>query len=166
MSNKFEFIQASNTVIGNEEIIDDLKTVAKKLQKNTVTQKNYNEHGKYDCSTVCRKFGTWNKALKTACFSFSNESNITDERLFENILKLWQHLGQQPRRKDLTLDISEFSQSPYNRRFKTWTNALQSFVNYANSEDLSMPEINNDSTNHKIKTGRDPSLRLRYQVLK
>lgn len=55
--------------------------------------------------------------LKTAELSFSNESNITDEHLFENLLKLWQHLGHQPRRKDLTLDISEFSQSPYNRRF-------------------------------------------------
>lgn len=164
MAKNFEFIRPSNAPVSNEEIIDDLKAVAKKLQKLTVTQKNYEANGNFDYTTISRRFGTWNKALEEAGLTFSNESNISDERLYENILNLWQHFGRQPRRSDLTNDISKFSQSPYNRRFKTWTNALQNFVAWANEEDLIAPEIESTSDNKK-KTGRDPSLRLRFKVM-
>ncbi|MFA5427919.1 MAG: HNH endonuclease [Sulfurimonas sp.] len=166
MVEKFEFIRPSNAPVANEEIIDDLKAVAKKLQKSTVTQKDYGANGNFDCTTVSRRFGTWNKALKVAQLSFSNESNISDEGLYENILNLWQHFGRQPRRSDLTSEMSSFSQSPYNRRFETWTNSLQNFVNYANGEDLDLPNLIDKNKNGKAKKiGRDPSLRLRYKVL-
>ncbi|MDO8454583.1 MAG: HNH endonuclease [Sulfurimonas sp.] len=167
MIKEFEFIRPLNTLVSEEEIISDLKSVAKQLGKETVTQSAYGKLGKYDCTTVSRKFGTWNKALKIANLSFSNEVNISDERLYENILNIWQHFGRQPRRRDLTSEISEFSQGPYNRSFKTWTNALQSFVDYANGEDLKMPNTNENNIDNKRSktTGRDPSLRLRYRVL-
>ncbi|MDQ1244673.1 MAG: endonuclease [Campylobacterota bacterium] len=166
MAEKFEFIRPSNAPVSNKEMIDDLKSVAKKLQKTTVTQKDYGVNGSFDYTTVSRRFGTWNNALKEASLSFSNESNISDERLYENILSLWQHFGRQPRRSDLTSKISIFSQSPYNRRFKTWTNSLQNFVNYANGEDLNLPtQIENNTKDKTKNTGRDPSLRLRYKVL-
>jgi len=166
VAENFEFIRPSNAPVSNEEIINDLKAVAKELQKTTVTQKNYEANGNFDYTTVSRRFGTWNKALKEAGLSFSNESNISDERLYENILNLWQHFGRQPRRSDLTSEISSFSQSPYNRRFKTWTNSLQNFVNYANGEDLELPnQIEKNTKDKTKKTGRDPSLRLRYKVL-
>lgn len=164
MQNKFEFIPARKASVSEKEILDDLKVVAKKLNEKTITQKKYAEYGQYDCSTVIRKFGTWNKAIEVAELKLSNELNISDERLFQNILNLWEHLGRQPRRSDLTNDISEFSQSPYNRRFKTWTNALQNFVAWANEEELIAPEIESTSDNKK-KTGRDPSLRLRFKVM-
>ena len=165
MIKEFEFIRPLNAQVSEEEIILDLKSVAKQLAKESVTQLAYSKLGKYDYTTVSRKFGTWNKALKVANLSFSNESNISDERLYENILKIWQHFGRQPRRRDLTSEISEFSQSPYNRRFMTWTNTLQSFVDYANGEDLKMPNPNANDINNKLKIGRDPLLRLRYRVL-
>ena len=164
MQNKFEFIPARKASVSEREILDDLKAVAKKLNEKAITQKKYAEYGQFDCSTVIRKFGTWNKALEAAELKLSNELNITDERLFNNILNLWEHLGHQPRRSDLTNEISEFSQSPYNRRFKSWTNALQSFVAWANEEELIAPE-NENTTDNKKKTGRDPSLRLRFKVM-
>lgn len=76
MENKFEFIVATNTLVSENDIITDLENVAKKLNKDTVTQKKYAEHGKYDCSTVIRKFNTWNKALEKAKLKLSNELNI------------------------------------------------------------------------------------------
>ncbi|WP_309498369.1 homing endonuclease associated repeat-containing protein [Sulfurovum sp.] len=160
MAENFEFIRPSNAPVSNEEIIDDLNAVAKKLQKPTVTQKNYEADGNFDYTTVSRRFGTWNKALKEAGLSFSNESNISDECLYENILNLWQHFGRQPRRSDLTSEISSFSQSPYNRRFKTWTNSLQNFVNYANSEDLDLP---NEIEKKDKKNWARPIIKIKVQ---
>ncbi len=166
MAENFEFIKPPNAPVSNEEIINDLKAVAQKLQKNTVTQKDYGANGNFNCTTVSRRFETWNNALKEAGLSFSNEINLSDERLYENILNIWQFFGRQPRRSDLTCEISKISQGPYNRRFKTWTNSLQSFVNYANGEDLDVPDsIDSNTIGKTKKTGRDPSLRLRYKIL-
>ncbi len=162
--NKFEFIP-KNRIVSEDDIIEDLKIVAQRLNQTSLTQKNYTEYGKYDCTTVSRKFGSWNKALKISGLEFSNEINISDERLFNNILNLWEHLGYQPTRRDLTNAVSEFSQSPYNRRFKTWNNTLQSFVLWANEEELKAPN-NQEIMIAKGKIGRDPSLRLRFKVMR
>lgn len=64
MQNKFEFIPARKASVSEKEILDDLKVVAQKLNEKAITQKKYAEYGQYDCSTVIRKFGTWNKALE------------------------------------------------------------------------------------------------------
>ena len=159
---KFEYEKHSNAPVNTEDLLADLKRIAKEEQK--VSQSIYVKKGRYDCSTIIRRFGSWNKALKKAEITLVNEINISDERLYENLLNLWQRFGRQPRRSDLTSKYSEFSQSPYNRLFKTWSNALKSFVEYANSQDKKVqgfPE--KDSAR---RTGRDPSLRLRFKVMK
>lgn len=162
---KFEFSPAKNELITDDMILDDLKNVVQKFNVISLTQKIYTQYGQYDCTTVSRRFGTWNKALKLAGLQLSNEVNISDERLFKNLLNLWEHLGKQPTRRDLDNKISEFSQSPYNRRFKSWTDALKLFVIWANDEELSAPK-ENQNLSEKPKNGRDVSLRLRFQVLR
>jgi hypothetical protein len=94
MKNKFEFISARNVPVSDEDIITDLKLVAQNLNEKAITQKKYAEYGKYDCTTVSRRFGTWNQALEIAGLKLSNESNISDERLYNNLLNLWENLGR------------------------------------------------------------------------
>jgi hypothetical protein len=165
MEKRFEFISAKKTLVSEEEIIEDLKLVAKNLNVKNITSRQYAEYGKYSSTTVISKFRNWNQALETAGLKLSNEFNISDERLYNNLLNLWEHLGRQPSRRDLTNKVSEFSQSPYNRRFTTWTNALQSFVIWANNEEITAP-TNTENLVKKISTARDPSLRLRFQVMR
>ncbi len=165
MDNQFIFIKAPNAPVSETEILDDLKRVAKEAGSEKVTQRLYGERGNYDVSTAIRKFGSWNKALETAGIKTTITQSVTDEELFTNILNLWEHLGRQPRRADLTNELSKYSQSPYNRRFSTWTNALQNFVVWANGEDINVPESNSEVVVSERKTGRDPSLRLRFKVL-
>jgi hypothetical protein len=55
MSTKFEFIRSPNTPISEEEILVDLKRLAKERNKETISQKEYREHGSYDDRTVSRK---------------------------------------------------------------------------------------------------------------
>jgi len=92
MSNlpKFELARAKNAPVTDEELIADLKHISSVLGTTKITQKVYREHGKYDDTTVGRRFGTWNKALEAADLSISNQQ-YSDEQLFENILILWQH---------------------------------------------------------------------------
>lgn len=160
----FKWERVSGVPAAVEELIADLKRVALKNSGSNVTQKLYAEHGEFDCSTIIRRFGSWNKALATAGLLLSNEVNVSDERLFENLLILWQHFGRQPRRRELSSPPSSFSQTPYNRRFGSWTSALHAFIEYANDQGAEAPS-QIDGSSSRRQTGRDPSLRLRWRVL-
>ena len=151
---KFKLERAKNSPVSDEEILNDLRRVAGVLNSSKVTQKLYGEHGQYDYSNVGRRFGSWNKALEAAGLSISNQCNIPDEVLFENILQLWQHYGRQPRRAELALPPSTISQSAYNCRFKSWVASLENFVEYAKSADVSLP-ARADEKNGSRSTGRD-----------
>jgi hypothetical protein len=167
MSNgAFHVSRVSGQPVTDAELLADLRRVAQLFNASAVSQPQYRKHGQYDDTTVGRRFGTWNKAILAAGLSLSNEYNITDERLFENLLILWQHYGRQPRRSELASPPSTASQTPYNRRFGSWTAALRAFVSYANSADLDSPAQRPPaSIPSRHTTGRDPSLRLRWNVL-
>lgn len=162
--NRFELKRVSGMAVSDEELLADLRATAKRIGKDTVGLKEYRQFGKYDDTTVSRRFGTWNKAIQTAGLSLSNEVSISDERLFENLLSLWEHYGRQPRRSELAQPPSKISQTPYNRRFGSWSAALEAFVVYANSTETERPESQEQQVNRRT-TGRDPSLRLRWHVL-
>ncbi|PJZ43775.1 homing endonuclease associated repeat-containing protein [Leptospira brenneri] len=163
--NDFEYIPPKNVPVSDKDLIEDLKKVAFEKNSNVLSHSLYKEFGKFDARTISRRFGTWNKALLIAGLAPGNIRNYSDEELFENVLNIWQHKGYQPTRRDLNLPPSKISQSAYNRRFNSWTNALQQFVNYANESDSSLISIENPREGIR-KSNRDPSLRLRFKVLK
>lgn len=134
------------------------------LGASTMSMLKYRELGKFDDSNLAKRFGTWNNALAKAGLTISNEVNIPDDRLFENILTLWQHYGRQPRRSELAKPPSEISQGPYKRRFSSWTAALEAFVEYANENINEVPALL-EKGGAKARAPRDPSLRLRWRVL-
>lgn len=162
----YHLSRTSGMPVDDSKLLSDMQRVAVLLGDVTVPQKKYGKLGMYDYSTIIRRFGSWNKALLAAGLSLSHEVIISDQRLFENLLLLWQHYGRQPRRSELSLEPSTISQTPYNRRFGSWSSALEAFVNYANLSELESPENNPDAnTPSQRKTGRAPSLRLRWRVL-
>jgi hypothetical protein len=136
---RFQLTRVSGQPVTDTEILTDLKAVASKLDSPTVSMPQYKQHGKYDETNISRRFGSWNQALVAAGLPLSNEINISDQRLFENILILWQHFGRQPRRSELAAAPSVISQSPYNRRFGSWTAALAAFTRYANASGTEAP---------------------------
>jgi len=167
MEKEFKLSHVSGTPVGDEDLLSDLKRVSGILNSGNITQKQYEQRGIYNCSTIIRRFGSWNKAMKMVGLSVSNEIDIAEERLFENILILWQHYGRQPRRRELSKGPSTISQSPYNRRYGSWANALKAFIEYANSSEIGYQKRKSANTKNKLRVERrDPSLRLRWKVLK
>jgi hypothetical protein len=163
-SGKFKLARVSGQPVSDEALLADLLRVAEMLGTSTVSMPKYREYGHFDDSNLAKRFGTWNNALLRAGLTISNEVNIADDRLFENILTLWQHYGRQPRRSELTKPPSTISQGPYKRRFNSWTAALEAFVEYANQGISEAPAMQERDGN-KPRTGREPSLRLRWHVL-
>jgi hypothetical protein len=164
--------------VPEHELLDDLKRVAKKLGKNNLTTREYDEPGKYGSRTIQTRFGNWNKALEKAGLQITLNRNISDKELFENLEEVWISLGRQPTYRDIKPPISKFSTAPYDKRFGTWRKALEAFVGFMNSENdqnqesdkiesdeniIEMVQESETVFNHKTK--RIPSERLKVQVL-
>jgi hypothetical protein len=147
----YSYTPPKNLQKSSEELLQDLRDVADKIGTQQLSSSLYSKFGKYDVSTVLRRFGTWNKALKEVGLKPGNFNNYSDEELFENVLNIWQSLGRQPVRNDLKSSFSKISQGPYNRRFKTWSKALQSFINYANGIDIVLENKKNEDMEDKKK---------------
>jgi hypothetical protein len=150
--------------VSDEEIISDIRRVAEVAGTNGISFRLYSKLGSYAATIASLHFGTWNKALIAAGLEIANERNITDERLFENLMRLWEHYGRQPRFRELAGPPSAISSGPYQRRFHSWMNALAQFVAYANARDA-RPPIPIETASGS-QTGRNPSLRTRFRVMK
>ena len=94
---KFQ-LETYNRNIPDEELITDIQSVAKKLNRKTVTIAEYDKNGKFHPSTLQRRFGSWFKVLELAKLEESRSKfNITEEELFKNIEDVWIKLGRQPK---------------------------------------------------------------------
>jgi hypothetical protein len=158
--NRFVLLPVSGVSVSTASIVQDVKRVASFLN-GIVTMAAYAQHGKYNVSTVERRFGSWSEAIKECGFKAGNIVDYSDDALFENLLVLWEYYGRQPRRVELAQPPSKISQSPYNRRFSGWTAALNAFVSYANASDLSIETSQID----RRRSSRDPSWRQRFRIL-
>lgn len=160
---KFEFTKPKNQKVSSDELINDLIRVSQQLGKSP-TMSEYNQYGVYENSVFCRRFGSWNSALIKANLS-PNNKEWSELELFVNLERVWTNLGKQPARRDMDKEFSSISSGAYLRHFNTWTNALQSFVSYINSDDVERTTMIEKSTNYSHKTPRDINLRLRFKVL-
>jgi hypothetical protein len=136
---KFE-LETYNRNTSDQELLDDLTRVAKKIGKNKVTINEYNERGMFHSTTLTRRFGSWFKSLEKAGLEKTRNLNISDEELFENIEAVWLKLGRQPRYKEMTKPLSKFSSGTYEKRYGTWRQTLEKFVEFINSEEIETQE--------------------------
>ena len=163
--------------IPREELLSDLKRVASELGADTVPRNSYRERGKFAADTLSRSFGSWAKALEVAglCVPENYKRNATEDDLLSDMAAVWEQVGRQPKRSDFYPPISRFSSDTYVRRFGSWRSALEAFVKAANGGELIEEKVEppkpQDSvalppSQHKRKTSRDPSWRLRFLVMR
>ena len=160
----FEIQRVPGAPVSTEELLADIRRVAQLAQTNIVTMSMYAERGKYHEATLQRRFGSWNKAVAAAGLQAASEQNYDDERLFKNMMHVWEHYGKQPRLSDMSRTPSVISGDTYKRRFRSWTKALEHFVATANLQEKPAPVPIEIATSDRRR--REPSLRLRFRVLK
>ena len=85
---RFE-LESHHSNIADNELLEDLRIVASKIDKSKVTIEEYNERGKFHATTLTRRFGSWFVALEKAGLERTRNLNISDEELFENIVHVW-----------------------------------------------------------------------------
>lgn len=149
--------------ISDDALLSDLIAVSKRLGKASVTFREYNQHGTYSSSTFSLRFGTWLTALSKAGLHDTTHRNVSNEDLFRNLVSVWTTIGRQPKSRDLTPEVSEYSWSTYAARFGGWRAALEQFAAWASSE--SPAEIPDTPARAVRRTPRTVNWRLRALVL-
>lgn len=160
-----------NRNIPDNELLEDIKLVASKFAKKSVSSREYNDAGgKFAANTIIERFGGWNNALIKAGLQLVHHRGVSMEELFKNLEQVWIIIGVQPVFRDMKKPNSKFSTHQYIAKFGSWRNALEAFVEYINSdkkenesEILIEPIIAEPIFKHKTK--RFPSERLKVQVL-
>jgi hypothetical protein len=161
--------------IDETELLDNLKYVANKIGAKTFTIEQYKLSGKFSHGTYLKIFGGWNQALiKAGLEPTKYRPKATREDLFNNMATVWEHVGRQPRRKDMQLSVSVYSSDTYIHHYGSWRTALEAFVIAANSEKskeiafIKEPDacILSADNLSKHTTERNPSWRLRFLVMR
>lgn len=120
--------------IPRDEMLAELKRVANFIGGSTVTIKEFRLHGSFGDGRLTDEFGSWANALAAAGLQppVGWKPKTTDEELLENMARVWEHVGRQPRLADFRPPVSRFSHAPYVSRYGSWRKALEAFVAVAN----------------------------------
>lgn len=157
----------------DEQLLEDLRRVASKLGRDTVTIAEYTQHGLGHATTIQRRFRSWFKALQDAGLKPSRSRiGISDEELFENLRAVWISLGRQPSYGEIKNPLSQYSAGTYEKRFGSWSLALQQFVEWVNVDEGAQPDkpqIETESPRHSgaqaRRTKREVTERMRFRIL-
>ena len=89
--------------------------------------------------------------------------NIPEDELFENLAKVWQRLGRQPKFHELKQNSSKFSAATYANRYGSWYNALRTFIAAMNGDIVAdaKPTKSQKTTNNP----RSINYRLRFKIM-
>ena len=129
----------------DEELLGDLQRVATLLSGDTVTVEQYSQNGKFNISTIQRRFGSWKKALQCAHLDSSRDNEkVSNEELFSDIKRV---AGMLNKETVLSTEYAKYgihSQSRILHRFGSWQNALIAaglkptgyIISYSNTEIL------------------------------
>ncbi|MFZ1075367.1 MAG: HNH endonuclease [Minisyncoccia bacterium] len=167
---KFE-LEEFHRNTSEEEMLADVRRVAEKINKNSVTMDEYKEFGKYHPSTLTRKMGSWFNILEKAGMKINRSPmNIPEEELFKNLEEVWIKLGRQPGWVETRKPLSKYAADTYAKRFGSWRKALEKFVANVNNEESASSEeaIKNLEVEPvtKHKTSRNINWRLRFLVMR
>lgn len=69
----------------SEEFIKDVRAVAQKLNKNSLTTREYDKYGNFHSRTIFKRFDSWLQVLELAGLEKSKKFGTTLEDLYENL---------------------------------------------------------------------------------
>lgn len=116
--------------VSDEELINDLRSVAKQLGKDSITIEDYKHAGKYSRDTISRRFGGWIAALQKSGLSVTS-SQLNHQGIDKNdMIADLKYVAEKLCKKTFTTTeyskYGNFSRDIYLRKFGSWNKALES----------------------------------------
>jgi 5-methylcytosine-specific restriction endonuclease McrA len=156
----------------DDELLADLRRVAKGCGRRPFTFGVYGSRGAYSTNTIGHRFGSWRAAMKAAGLPVHIDRDVPALALLENLMKVWRTLGRQPTTRELVKrdGVSRYALAAYERCFGSWHKALLALRCHVNGKRLKLPaaparrkkERRRRSARHDL---RRITARLRSRVL-
>lgn len=156
---KFE-LKPYNRDVPDEDLIADLKKVARELKKEALTRNEYDRIGKYSEGTLRKRFGGWLNALEKAGLN-KTRFYLSDIEFIDELKRIAKFLKQDFVSKGGFKNHSKISSSAtISRRFGSWTVALKKAgLNVAPSgRRYSIEDLFENLLNVWTYYGRQPSI--------
>lgn len=155
----------------DDAIGEELKRIAKKLGKTTVSKSDIETHGKLSYSVVNKRFGSLRQALEFAGLTPQRYMNATDPELLKILVDLWESTlekeGRTPKKMDLGTYGFPISGDTYTRRFGSWKKALiRAYESVTIDHFDEERPIKEEPDKVETRKSRTLSLRKRFFVLK
>lgn len=109
--------------LSEETLIAALQEFAEYLGRSPTTDE-MDRNGPYTAAPYKRVFGTWNRALEQAGLEVHSAWGVSEEDLLAELKSLTKELGHIPRRNEMR-DQGKWSGAVYQKRFGSWSAALQ-----------------------------------------
>jgi hypothetical protein len=153
----------------NAELIAKLQEFARESGRSFLSGRAFEVATGISEGTVTNHFGTWQEFCAKAGFAPRYQRSVSRADLFENLDRVWQALGRQPRAKEMKQPLSPISVSRYGKEFGCfWYHICLEFL--AHKSGTSASEIERESRPSVAApthaTRRGISLSLRYAVLR
>lgn len=122
--------------ISDNELLEDVKSVAQVLKKDKLTIAEYQLHGKYSYDTVRRKFGSWNNVLMSCGLTPSivykscsrkkgyHLQSVSSSELLEDIQRVAKALDKETISCNDYDKYGQFSSATCIKRFSSWKETL------------------------------------------
>lgn len=133
----------------DEELFLALRRVAKELGTEYLPGRAFQKHTGISQHTIERRFGTWKKFCERADLKPAYNRTDSKNELFENLDRIWQKLGRQPRAKEMKKPLSPISNSRYLRKFGNWYDTCLQFLAWKSG--MSTKEIEEESKGSMVK---------------
>jgi len=107
-----------------KECLDDILAVAEELG-HPPKMREHRDTGSISPGCIRSKFGTWARAISESGLGSSKvrKFGVSDEQLLTEIESVAEQVGTTPTMKDM--DLAEFSAVTIQKRFESWSEALQ-----------------------------------------
>ena len=106
--------------IPEEELIAAYLKLKKQLKKESLTQNNMNNYGKFSSSVYERRFGSWHNFLKHIGENTRLNTNISDKDLIDDYLRIKILLNKTVLSCNDIRKSSKFALSTFLKRFGSW----------------------------------------------
>ena len=117
-------LKPDNRNCPDDVLLDDLRAVAARLDKSTLTKDEYNKNGRFSAATMQNRFGSWNNALLQSNLNVGKRNSIPHQELLSDLRQVAEKLGTKVVSVEAYAILGTFSAPTVSKPFGSWSKAL------------------------------------------
>lgn len=117
-------LEPDNRNCPDDVLLGDLRAVAARLGKVTLTKDEYNKNGRFSAATMQNRFGSWNNALLQSNLNVGKRNSIPPQELLNDLQQVAKQLGTKVVSVETYATMGKFSAPTISKAFGSWSKAL------------------------------------------